>query len=1069
MQKSFLKILNAEQQEANQVFLLLTKGFCMGTFLATFEVAASTLFLNHFDEQKDLPLAFIVSGILAVVATYLFNYFQSRIPFSRVATGLIAVVVVCVLGLRIGFSLLDSIRPIVFLSFTLITPFNLIILLVFWGIFGRIFNAKQSKRIVSGIDVGQLTASIIALFTIPFVLSLIGSTQNLFWIGAISVFCDLILTVIISATFDLGVKTKDLTVDHYVSYKALFTDRYLLLMSAFVIVSVTGVFFIDYSFLSVVAAQFPDTKDLANFISIFSGTIVFFIFFFQTFITNRIITEYGLGFSLLITPFLLGLFTILAILTGSIFGYTNISPAFVFFFLIIALSKLFTKSLKDALDTPVFKLCFLPLSATIRFDIQAKIEGVVLAFAGLLAGSLQVIINLTAVFELIHYSFFLLPITIAWMVIAQKLHVKYKEAIQNTLSNTKSGNEIKGYKNWFSPSLLLKDLLIKCKDENTSLYLVKIIAKIAPDVLHENILNKIPHASSKLKTLIQKKIEPDIEPTKVESVYEKPLLIDQEISVSSIKAQLPFSNKPEKLALSILLGDSKELFEGVKRKESLILLVNLLHDPDPEIRKAGMVAASKSHVPETWPFILEQLSTSVYHKTAMETFVKIGEEALPMLDNTFYKLKQDNALLSSILKIYKLIGGKNAINLLWNKLDFPNQKISQEALHNFSLAVLNDNSYHIKGEKAAKIYNLIEEEVGKAAWNLAAKSEILNDSYYADLNLAIQEELQINLETIYLLLSLMYDPYSVQLVRENIESDTVEGTAFALELMNIFLATELKKILFPLMDDLPASQKIHILQEHFPRAKFNSVEVLIEIINRDYNKIHRWTKATALNAIAGNDLIAITDDIKAQVFNPDPLLREMATWVICKKDKVLTLKDSPTFLRLSPRLNDTVKAELEWLFNYAYPNGDKPPRVARVDFLKKISPISQLPTNVLLEVAELMKERRFRSGEKIISKKEDTNLPVCLIKTGTVSITDEEYEIAQLGERGAFGFDEDSLTNKSLYDIYAKKYTIIYEIDKNRLYEIAMRDYRIIQVLIQAQTELLISSRFETEMLLKDN
>lgn len=63
MQRYLLKILNAKPEEAEQVLLLLAKGFCMGIFLAAFEVTSSTLFLNHFDEQKDLPLAFIVSGM----------------------------------------------------------------------------------------------------------------------------------------------------------------------------------------------------------------------------------------------------------------------------------------------------------------------------------------------------------------------------------------------------------------------------------------------------------------------------------------------------------------------------------------------------------------------------------------------------------------------------------------------------------------------------------------------------------------------------------------------------------------------------------------------------------------------------------------------------------------------------------------------------------------------------------------------------------------------------------------------------------------------------------------------
>src|SRR5690606_25074475 len=125
----------AKPEEAEQVLLLLAKGFCMGIFLAAFEVTSSTLFLNHFDEQKDLPLAFIVSGMLAVLATHLFNYLQQRMSFSKLSTAIVVSITICVTGLRIGFYLLENIRPLVFIAFTLIVPFTLTILLVFWGIF----------------------------------------------------------------------------------------------------------------------------------------------------------------------------------------------------------------------------------------------------------------------------------------------------------------------------------------------------------------------------------------------------------------------------------------------------------------------------------------------------------------------------------------------------------------------------------------------------------------------------------------------------------------------------------------------------------------------------------------------------------------------------------------------------------------------------------------------------------------------------------------------------------------------------------------------------------------------
>jgi ATP:ADP antiporter, AAA family len=50
----------------------------------------------------------------------------------------------------------------------------------------------------------------------------------------------------------------------------------------------------------------------------------------------------------------------------------------------------------------------MPLNINIRFDIQAKVEGVINEFARLIAGAMILVIGLLTFFELIHYSYFLL-------------------------------------------------------------------------------------------------------------------------------------------------------------------------------------------------------------------------------------------------------------------------------------------------------------------------------------------------------------------------------------------------------------------------------------------------------------------------------------------------------------------------------------------------------------------------------------------------------------------------------------------------------------------------------------
>src|SRR5690606_26788319 len=85
MKARLLEMLDIEADEIERVLLLFIMGFSMGMFIATMSVASQSLFLEHFDEGKDLPVAFVVSGFFGLLATLIYNFLQNRVPFSMLA------------------------------------------------------------------------------------------------------------------------------------------------------------------------------------------------------------------------------------------------------------------------------------------------------------------------------------------------------------------------------------------------------------------------------------------------------------------------------------------------------------------------------------------------------------------------------------------------------------------------------------------------------------------------------------------------------------------------------------------------------------------------------------------------------------------------------------------------------------------------------------------------------------------------------------------------------------------------------------------------------------------------
>ena len=201
MKESLLnKVFSIEEGETGRVGLLLIMSFFMGAFLATFSVAAQTQFLGLSDGSQKLPEAFVLSGVFGLFATLAYNFLQNRIPFRLLAILSLLTIILIAAFIEFGHGYVEDDRAMKFFSYAQIAPFTLVILLVFWGTFNRLFNVKQSKRLLGSVDQGALLASLISFFSIPIVLNYI-KVESLFTISLFGIVIFTILFVVLSARF----------------------------------------------------------------------------------------------------------------------------------------------------------------------------------------------------------------------------------------------------------------------------------------------------------------------------------------------------------------------------------------------------------------------------------------------------------------------------------------------------------------------------------------------------------------------------------------------------------------------------------------------------------------------------------------------------------------------------------------------------------------------------------------------------------------------------------------------------------------------------------------------------
>lgn len=1046
MKKQLLKILNVEPEEANRVYLLLGMGFFMGIFLATFEVSSFTLFLTNFDETTDLPVAIVASGFVGLILTVIYNFLQNRIRFIYLGLGVLVFITLVIVGIRIGHNLLEDKSILYYVAFVFAAPFGYLSLLVFWGVFGRIFDLRQSKRIIGSIDTGTLIASIVALFSIPFLLNVM-ETYNLLIISLFAAIGYLLVFILIVSSVNLTSINTDKSVKNSISYRELFKSRYLVLMSVFVIASMVAITFIDYSFAHVATDKYPEERNLGTFISYFEATIVIFSFLFQTFITDKIIEIYGLRIALIINPLLVGLFTIGAIITGSFLGYTAESELFFYFFTAIAASKLFIDSIKDALDGPSFKLYFLPVDKNIKFDVQTKIEGVINTFAYLFAGALILLINEIGIFTLLHITVFLIPILVIWYLATNKMHGQYRFTLQDSLVRNKSQATIRAKKE-YSINRILENEINSERDEKV-IYGLKLMERLEPSLFESSILQMMENPSKAIQGYIKSKIksldlEYDKGDSEIRTLAQQALGHVEDNEVISITPE-----RLQKLSKSVKQEDrilAAKLLRKLISDKNIFVLLELLRDVDPEVKMVAVITSRKVKRKETWSILVEMLDSPVFGHAASAALKQAGEPSLPILETAFHRSGQSDVVMLKIVQIMSRIGGEQALQLLWEKIDLPDAKIVRQVL--YALRYYN----HTAKESEINIINgLLDNEMGKAFWNLAAYSELPKADHFKPLSNALKEEIDTNFEHLTMLLSILYDPESVQLVKENIDSGTTEGIAFAIELLDLFVDQELKPRLYPLLDDIHINEKIKILQVFYPRQTYNAVQMLNYILNRDYNQNNRWTKACALHSLAQMEEFEVSKGLIAQLFNPDMLLKETAAWVLHHKDR-------ETYDRVSARLPITDKQFLDdSISKNQLIDGLEDGFFLKIEigmFLKNIPVLSTMKGHLLTELIDKIKTIHLKKDELILFEDiDDEKKPIFIIASGTCSVENNNEIIHELKEKDVWGeiFILGHLDNGDA--IRANVDSILFDINLNDFYSVLSNQHELAQEFIDKVSE----------------
>lgn len=1045
MFQSLLAFLNVRPEERLQVMLMLGAGFFMGIFFATYSVVAESLFLSTLGGE--LNKAFLVSGVLGIVATLLFSFVQNRIKFSNLTTFSILFVVAITAFFYVGYHYgpEEYKKPIIFFMFCMTGPITAILLLSYWGIFGRLFNFKQSKRIIGWIDTGQLIAVILANILIPITASFFPSTDNYLIICCLSIMVSAVHFIVISYKFPLiknDPKEFDASVVKETSMTKVLTDPYTKLLSLFLIISMVTLIFGQFTFQELIKVQYPNQRELTNFLAYFNGAIYGLSFMMQTFVNDKLVSNYGIRIALMLLPIVVGVFAISASFTGLVFGYTpEMAPtSFIYFFLFVALIRLFNNMIRDSLENPMFKLLFIPIDNRYRFGIQSKVEGVVNETGRFTAGILIFVFATLPFFKIVWMPILIGALIGSYFLVIQKLYTGYKAKIRSKLETT----ELSPEKLEIGYGQITHKLETRLLNEQpgVAVFSYKLLEKISPTNMSQWINSLIRNGKEETREYAQRKMN-EMKGLSVSDRYvirydraksnvsDKNLLSKSELELIINSGGDITKSRILRLTRSHEPGDRQyaaELLLHTSSDENTSFLIELLNDPEPKVRYTAIKTSIKKNSPEVILALIENLSNPIYSNQAMSALVLIGGKALSQLESSFYRSGQTTQILIRIVQIIGRIGGQRGKDLLWNKIDYPDKVVVSKVL-----LAMGEAGFKAGIAQISRIKFAIENDIGDISWNLSAVAELGNEGFAKEVKEAVRAEISNDIDHVYMLMAMLHDTRSIQLVKENIESGTVEGTAFAIELLDVFLSEQLKERVIPVLDELSEQDRIKKLEVFYPRIELDEKLVLKFLINRDFTQTNRWTKACVLRQIGLFKIQEFTLDLIAQLFNPDRLIREMAAWALYQLDPEL-------YETNAGRLGHEIQRELDAVIK----TGEQVDlmlfdKILFLSSIKIFTGISGLSLSFLADIAEadLLKENDS------LSLDERTNNNFYIVYAGEIDFFDKGVH-QTVFKKGQFLGEMLSLSGFAKSNtLLAKEKSILLKLNKDLLYELLAENVKL--------------------------
>jgi len=918
LQRFLSRIVDVRREESLTALLMFAYSFLAMAGYNVIKPATRSQFIDKLG-AVNLPYVQLVAGLIMGFVIQGYTSAMRLLPRRWVFAATQAVMVG---ALVVFWTLFKSEQSWVSIAFYLwgILVGSLLIS-QFWSLANDIYDARQAKRLFGFIGGGASLGGIVGAGIAGQYARAIG-TNNLLLVAAVLLgLCGLVVSTIARREKPSAAEPQESDekgMSPREAIKLFFQSKHFQIIALVISFAAIGAGIIEQQLNMAVQEAIPG-KDART---AFLGNVIFYSsiagFFIQMTLTSRVHRLLGIGFALLLLPVSLGGTAVLMLAIPALWTSTT--------------ARVLDTALRYTVDKTTREILFMPLPTALKYRAKPFADVAVDRFAKGVGSAVALIIAIK-VFHLTWWqlSYISLVVTVLWIFLALRARREYLRSFRRSLETREMETTHLGVSGADLSTIETLVQELSQPDATRVVYAIDMLESLDKRNLVTPLL--LYHESAEVRRRALRAIgavRPDIAQHWLPQVrrmlgdgdsavraaaivaighingedaatLSRPLLSDSEprIRVTAAVA-LAGSSSPSDVdaaegALVELAADSRESARGARRDVAAAirhiqeprfrrLLIPLLYDPATEVADEAMESVQGAGTSDFVfvPTLVALLRNRQLKARARQVLVSYGEPVIDVLAHFMQDPDEDIWVRRHIPGTLAQIVSQKSVDVLTAALGEPDGFLRFKAIAALERLRRTDSPLTFAREplEAATLVD------GRRFFNYLSLQDNLFGKQRLDrttlLAKTIEQKMERTRDRIYRLLALIYPWKDIAAAQWTLRYGDPRSRASASEYLDNILTGQLRKRIMPVLEDLPADEKVrrgNVLLKTRPR---DVEETLLQLINDDDQVV----AACAIDVVRHEKMWTLGDDVEHVLAHRDVrdwYVFEAASWALAER------------------------------------------------------------------------------------------------------------------------------------------------------------------------------------------